>query len=188
MADPEVAASPRRSRRRLASRPPQPSRAEAAPALQGVEPRLRGAGAEPARNGAGGGVAGLAVAEAAADADRQRAAEVVHLDTAASQARRRAGRPGPAAIAVARQFADAFVLYETGGTTPEVRPPSGDRDARAVPALLRRPPRLPADVEVPQAKVLNVVPGPLHGDIYTLSVSLLRVGVTSELRLDMGER
>ena len=33
--------------------------------------------------------------------------------------------------------------------------------------------------------MLNIVAGPTHGDTYTLSVSLLRVGVTSELRLDM---
>ena len=29
--------------------------------------------------------------------------------------------------------------------------------------------------------VLNVVPGPRHGDTFTLSASLLRVGVASEL-------
>jgi hypothetical protein len=40
-------------------------------------------------------------------------------------------------------------------------------------------------VKVPKAKVLNVVAGPKHGETYTMSVSLLRVGVTSELRLDM---
>ena len=40
-------------------------------------------------------------------------------------------------------------------------------------------------MKVPKAKVLNIVAGPKHGDTYTLSVSLLRVGVTSELRLDM---
>ena len=38
---------------------------------------------------------------------------------------------------------------------------------------------------MPKAKVLNVVPGPHHGDTYTLSVSLLRVGITSELRLNV---
>ena len=38
---------------------------------------------------------------------------------------------------------------------------------------------------MPKAKVLNVVPGPSHGGVYTVSVSLLRVGVTSELRLEM---
>ena len=40
-------------------------------------------------------------------------------------------------------------------------------------------------MKVPKAKVLNIVAGPRHGDTYTLSVSLLRVGVTSELRIDM---
>jgi hypothetical protein len=93
---------------------------------------------------------------------------------------------GPAAIAVARDFSDAFVVYETGGLDPRVRKVFG---ATATPelakALLRRPPRLPANVEVPKAKVLNVVPGPSHGGVYSVSVSLLRVGVTSELRLDL---
>ena len=55
-------------------------------------------------------------------------------------------------------------------------------------ALLRRPPRLPANVEVPQAKVVNVVPAPSRDGVYTVSVSLLRVGLTSELRLDMEKR
>jgi hypothetical protein len=93
---------------------------------------------------------------------------------------------GPAAIAVARKFADAFVVYETGGDETDVRKAF---DATATPeltkALMRRPPRQPAGVEVPQAKVLNIVPAPSHGTIYPLSVSLLRVGVTSELRLEM---
>jgi hypothetical protein len=93
---------------------------------------------------------------------------------------------GPAAIAVAHEFAEGFVVYETGGDA------SGFRKAfraTATPeltkALLRRPPRQPAGVEVPKAKVLNVVAAPSHGTIYPLSVSLLRVGVTSELRLEM---
>ena len=93
---------------------------------------------------------------------------------------------GPAATKVARQFAGAFVLYETGRTDSKVRTAFA---ATATPqlahSLLQRPPRLPANVKVPQAKVLNVVPGPKRDDTYTLSVSLLRVGVTSELRLSM---
>jgi hypothetical protein len=93
---------------------------------------------------------------------------------------------GPAAIAVARKFASAFVVYETGGNEDTVRKGFG---ATATPeltkALMRRPPHQPAGVEVPQAKVLNIVPAPSHGTIYPLSVSLLRVGVTSELRLEM---
>lgn len=93
---------------------------------------------------------------------------------------------GPAATKVGRQFAGAFVLFETGRTDAKVRTTFA---ATATPelsrSLLRRPPRLPANVKVPKAKVLNLVPGPRHGDTYTLSVSLLRVGVTSELRLSM---
>ena len=94
--------------------------------------------------------------------------------------------PGPAAIDVAREFSNAFVLYETGRSDAEVRRTFG---ATATPqlarALLQRPPRLPADVKVPKAKVLNVVPGPRRGSTYTLSASLLRVGITSELRIDV---
>ncbi|HEU5105528.1 MAG TPA: hypothetical protein VFU11_06775 [Solirubrobacterales bacterium] len=93
---------------------------------------------------------------------------------------------GPAAIAVARKFADAFVVYETGAEKAEVRQAF---KATAVPevtkALLQRPPRQPAGVEVPKAKVVNVVPAPSHDEIYPVSVSLLRVGTTSELRLEM---
>ncbi len=93
---------------------------------------------------------------------------------------------GPAAIAVARKFAGAFVVYETGGEESAVRKAF---KATAVPevteALMQRPPRQPAGVEVPKAKVLNVVPAPSHDRIYPVSVSLLRVGATSELRLEM---
>lgn len=93
---------------------------------------------------------------------------------------------GPAAVAVARKFADAFVVYETGGDSAAVRK---SFKATAVPqvtkALLQRPPHQPAGVKVPEAKVLNVVPAPSHDRIYPVSVSLLRVGATSELRLEM---
>ena len=93
---------------------------------------------------------------------------------------------GPAAIAVARKFADAFVVYETGGDSGAVR---AAFKATAVPqvtkALLQRPPRQPAGIEVPKAKVLNVVPAPSHDRVYPVSVSLLRVGASSELRLEM---
>jgi hypothetical protein len=93
---------------------------------------------------------------------------------------------GPAAIAVARKFADAFVVYETGSEKGEVRQAF---KATAIPsvtkALLQRPPRQPAGVEVPKAKVLNIVPAPSHDEIYPVSISLLRVGETSELRLEL---
>jgi hypothetical protein len=96
---------------------------------------------------------------------------------------------GPKAIAVAHDFADAFVVYETGGVEPTVRETFGrTASPRLSRALLRRPPRLPADVEVPKAKVMNVVAAPSRGPIYPVSVSLLRLGVTSELRLSMERR
>ncbi len=93
---------------------------------------------------------------------------------------------GPPAAKVARQFAGAFVLYEIGRKTPQVETIFNQTAApRLAHELLRRPPRQPAGVKVPKAKVLNVVAGPHKGDTFTLSVSLLRVGVTSELRLSM---
>jgi hypothetical protein len=93
---------------------------------------------------------------------------------------------GPAAIKVARRFADAFVLYEIGKTSAHVRKAIAETASPDLAkALLRRPPRLPSNVKVPKARVLNIVVGPTHGDTYTVSASLLRVGVTSELRLDM---
>jgi hypothetical protein len=93
---------------------------------------------------------------------------------------------GPAAIAVAHKFANAFVVYETGGVEAPVRDAFGETATPELSrALLRRPPRLPSGVEVPEAKILNVVPGPSRGPIYPVSVSLVRLGVTSELRLSM---
>jgi hypothetical protein len=97
------------------------------------------------------------------------------------------GRPaGKRAIAVARRFSQAFVVYETGGKKAPVRKEFAATTTPALAkALLKRPPRLPADVKVPRAKVVTIVPGPSRQGVYTLSVSLLRVGVTSELRLEM---
>jgi hypothetical protein len=93
---------------------------------------------------------------------------------------------GPAAAIIAQQFASAFVLYETGTLDRRVRFTfKATATPQLVHSLLQRPPRLPSNAKVPQAEVLNVVPGPHHGKTYTLSVSLLRVGVTSELRLDL---
>jgi hypothetical protein len=93
---------------------------------------------------------------------------------------------GPAALAVGREFAGAFLIYETGGDKAEVRKAfAATATSELSRSLLRRPPRLPAKVKVPKAKVVNVVAGPSQGGIYPVSVSLLRVGVTSELRLSM---
>jgi hypothetical protein len=112
---------------------------------------------------------------------------------AASSARSGTTRPargpvaGPAAVAVANRFAAAFVGYEVGeAEDPRVQ---AALEATTTPqlgqALLERPPRLPANVKVPKAKVLNVVPAPSRDHVFPISVSLLRVGTTSELRLEM---
>jgi hypothetical protein len=93
---------------------------------------------------------------------------------------------GPAGIAVARKFADAFIIYETGGDKKEVRKAfTATATPELTKALMQRPPRQPEGVEVPKAKVLNVVAAPSHDRIYPVSVSLLRVGSTSELRLEL---
>lgn len=93
---------------------------------------------------------------------------------------------GPAALSVARQFAGAFVLYETGKDDQEIRTAFAKTATPQLSrSLLQRPPRLPANAKVPQAKVLNIVAGPRHGETQTLSISLLRLGVTSELRVTM---
>jgi hypothetical protein len=162
---------------------PQPGPAAAAPVLQGAKPDFSAeADAGVAKSSAE--IAGSGTSAASGSTAEVAKSASSATDSAAGAA---AAKPaGPAASKVARQFAGAFVLFETGRKTPEVRSAFGETATpQLAHSLLRRPPRLPAGVEVPKAKVLNVVAGPHNGDTYTLSVSLLRVGVTSELRLDM---
>jgi hypothetical protein len=163
---------------------PKEGLAQAAPVLQGAAPDFT-----PAESAGAKGARGADSAEAPEEAAGTASAETTETPSAASTGTATAAKivpAGPAASKVARQFAGAFVLYETGRTDAKVRTAFA---ATATPqlsrSLLRRPPRLPANVKVPRAKVLNLVPGPTHGDTHTLSVSLLRVGVTSELRIDM---
>ncbi len=86
----------------------------------------------------------------------------------------------------ARRFAEAFVVYEVGGVDGKVRSEFRHTSTKQLSrALLQRPPRQPAAVKVPQAKVVNVVAGPSKDGVYPVSVSLLRVGATSELRLEL---
>ena len=165
---------------RVAPQPQPGPVAPAAPTLHGAPPAF---GAAPQT-----GAKTPAPAEAAPAVEAPRAAEAATpADTSSATTSGAPGEvAGPAAITVARRFSGAFVLYETGQADPEVR---SAFHATATPqlaaSLLRRPPRLPANVNVPQAKVLNVVPGPQLGDDCTVSVSLLRVGISSELRLSM---
>jgi hypothetical protein len=156
----------------------------AAPVLQGAKPDFTVE--------SGGGVSkssAVAVTPTGADATANSTAEVASSGATSSSSGSDAPAAevaGPAAIKVAHRFAGAFVLYEIGSEAAKVRSVFKETATpQLAHSLLQRPPRQPAGGEVPKAKVLNVVPGPSHGDTYTLSVSLLRVGVTSELRLEM---
>ena len=160
---------------------PQEKLAAAAPVLHGAvpdfSPKADAAKASGADAAKGSEAAGSSTATAAADPSSASTSSATAAKVVPA---------GPAATKVAQRFAGAFVLYETGKDTDEVREAFA---ATATPQLthqlLQRPPRQPANVKVPKAKVLNVVAGPRQGNTYTLSVSLLRVGITSELRLTM---
>lgn len=107
-------------------------------------------------------------------------------EAAASTSGAKPAPAGPAAMKVARRFADAFVFYEIGMRTDRAETVFSETASQPLAeALAARPPLLPVGSEVPRAKVLNLVPGPRRGRAYTVSVSLIRVGVTSELRLEM---
>jgi hypothetical protein len=162
--------------------PPEP--APVTPALQGATPNF----APEAAGGGAGAAAAKAAAPSAAAESTASSTSAVPESAASTPATTETAKPGPAATKVVRKFAGAFVLYETGRGDPdtlrtvfaETATPQFARQ------LLKRPPRLPADVKVPKAKVLNVVAGPAQGDnTFTYSISLLRLGVTSELRVDI---
>lgn len=96
---------------------------------------------------------------------------------------------GPAAMRVARRFAEAFVFYEIGKRRARAKTVFGETATpRLAEALGERPPRQPEAAKVPKARVLNLVPGPRAGKAYTVSVSLLRVGLTTELRLELSKK
>jgi hypothetical protein len=93
------------------------------------------------------------------------------------------------ALRAAKQFAGAFVLYEVGKTNPKVKRTIARTATPALARALReRPPRLPASVKVPVAKVKNIVLGARRGRELGASVSLLRLGDLSELRLTLTRR
>jgi hypothetical protein len=189
----------------IAALPERPAHTLPAPKSKPQEPTLHGAAPvfEPIRK-AGTSVAGskaiasgasATAAPATADNTGNAATDTISSSPAAKGAGASAssstatndGPPaGHAAVVVAHKFANAFVLYEIGGDATTIRK---DFAETATPeltrALMQRPPRQPAGIEVPKARVLNVVPAPSHGTVYPLSVSLLRVGATSELRLEM---
>jgi hypothetical protein len=95
-------------------------------------------------------------------------------------------RPSPAPkggpLKVAHGFAESFVGFEIGErkATRELADNATKKLARE---LRSDPPRLPSNGQVPKATVMNVVAGKKKGDRMEISVSLMRSGATSELRL-----
>jgi hypothetical protein len=164
------------------------------PALQGVPPSFgvsKGVGVATERGDASSGQGGAtAEAEASGPAGKAPSVEAsgagAEAGAAATASSAKPVPAGPAAMKVARRFSEAFVFYEIGRRPARVKTVfEATATPRLAEALEERPPRLPERAKVPKAKVVNLVPGPRHGRDYTVSVSLLRVGLTSELRVTM---
>ena len=155
---------------------PDPEPESTGPVLQGVAPTF-----EPVSN---------EEAADAADTSTDEVADEDNSDDSDTVDETEANVPDPESVpkplAVARRFAAAFVSYEIGEEVSEARTVFNETASPALAkALADRPPRQPASVEVPRAKVLNIVPGPRQDEMLAVSVSLLRLGATSELRLDL---
>jgi len=183
--------TPRASARTLApivQQAPQPAAAPAAPMLRGAKPDFAATpqgGASKSSGAAAESTFGASDSTSASGSTAE-VAKSASSSTGASAGAAAVKPAGPPATTIARKFAGAFVLYEIGRKTSQVEETFNETATpRLAHELLRRPPRQPAGVKVPKAKVLNIVAGPHKGDVFTLSVSLLRVGVTSELRLEM---
>lgn len=166
--------------------PEQPAEEEpTGPVLQGVEPKFgvdSGVGVAADGPSTSGDAAG-ATETAPGDAEESGEAEE---EAAATTSSKKPVPAGPAAMKVARRFAEAFVFYEIGERPGRAMTVFGETASpELATALAERPPRQPASAEVPKAKVLNLVPGPRSGKAYTVSASLLRVGTVSELRLQL---
>jgi hypothetical protein len=172
---------------RVAVATPEPARAVQphGPLLKGATPSFgvgKGVGVARAHDGAGAELNAGSQGEAAPATGETPPPE----EAAATTSSEKPVPAGPAAMKVARRFSKAFVFYEIGEHPAEAKAVFGETaTAELATALGERPPRLPADAKVPKARVVNLVPGPRAGKAYTVSVSLLRVGITSELRLTL---
>lgn len=95
-------------------------------------------------------------------------------------------RPSPtpksAPLKVAHNFATTFVSYEVGekGASKAFEATATSKLAKE---LKQNPPKLPSNGQIPKATVVNVVSGKKSGDSMAVSVSLMRAGAASELRL-----
>ncbi len=175
---------------RVAIATPEPESAQpSGRELQGVAPSFEvdeGEGVAPATGGEDTELDAESASDAPLAGDETSAAEE---GAAATSSSRKPVPAGPAAAKVARRFSEAFVFYEIGERPARAKAVFGETASpQLAEALDERPPRQPADAAVPKARVLNLVPGPRAGKAYTISVSLLRVGLTSELRLELNKK
>lgn len=156
--------------------------------LQGVAPSFEvdGSGeAAPATNDVGAEPEDAGASEPPTDEETAGSEE----GAAATSSSKKPVPAGPEAMKVARRFSEAFVFYEIGERQARAKTVFGETATpQLAEALDERPPRQPANATVPKARVLNLVPGPRAGKAYTVSVSLLRVGLTSELRLELNKK
>lgn len=172
---------------------PRPAAAEepSGPVLHGVTPDFSGGVGAPATDSPAAAELNSGGDGEAAPTEATAGDEVANSGEAAA-ATSSSGKPvpaGPAAMKVARRFSRAFVFYEVGEKPARAEAVFGETATpQLAEALAERPPRQPADAAVPKARVLNLVPGPRAGRAYTVSVSLLRVGLTSELRLELNKK
>jgi hypothetical protein len=158
------------------------------PELQGAAPDFgvgKGVGVSAAKTGdAGRTPSEASTVEAEASTESPRSEE-----SAATTSSTKPVPAGPEAMKVARRFSEAFLFYEIGERRARARTVFGETATpQLATALGERPPRQPAETAVPKARVVNLVPGPRAGKAYTVSVSLLRVGLTSELRLELNKQ
>ena len=158
------------------------------PVLRGANPKFDVDDGVGVSSAASDDASTAAATSAASEADADSAGSPSE-EVAATTSSKKPAPAGPAAMKVARRFSEAFVFYEIGERPARAKAVFAETATpELASALGERPPRLPADVKVPKARVLNIVPGPRAGKAYTVSVSMLRVGLTSELRLELNKQ
>lgn len=184
---PEQAATP--ARIAIVTPAPQPqAEMPQGPALHGAAPSFgvdKGVGVSKSA----GDVSATGSEDSAAEPEASSEALLPEEGAAATSSSAKPVPAGPAAMKVARRFSEAFVFYEIGERPARAKAVFGETATpQLATALGERPPRLPTDAKVPKARVVNLVPGPRAGKAYTVSVSLLRVGLTTELRLELNRK
>lgn len=148
-----------------------PGSGDADTTLQGVVPNFATSG-KTKKDGDGGSGTANGSGDKGGNANQQLPNTVV----------RPAPTPKSPPLRVAHQFATTFVGYEIGdkGASKQFSRTATPKLAKE---LKENPPKLPSSGQIPKATVVNVVRGKKSGDTMQVSVSLMRTGAASELRL-----